>query len=141
MIKKRQQEKGRQETKGRDLVADFSIITVYSHQLWILLKMQIWIQEVPSGTWDSGFLPLSRQLCCCWSKAYNGSSKVGRNRPKEEAGGVMGPGIHTAWACGSELRKGLYNLTSTAPPPLFLIVRAQLVSYESSRSFRDLLVR
>lgn len=51
----------------------------------------------------------------------------------------MGPGMHTAWACGSELRKGLYNFTSTAPR-LFLIVRAQLVSYESSRSFRDLLV-
>lgn len=49
--------------------------------------MQTWTQQVPSGTWHSVFLPPPRGHGCCWSKAYTLSSRVVRNRPKEEAWG------------------------------------------------------
>lgn len=76
---------GRKE-KRRNLMAGFSSINVRSHQLHILLKMQIWIQRVWSGTWDSEFLASSQ--VAPWFKDYNLNSQAVRNRPGDKVGGM-----------------------------------------------------
>lgn len=48
-----------------DLMAGFSDVCDHSHRRSIILKRQIWVQHVQSGSWDSECLAGSQVTQCC----------------------------------------------------------------------------
>lgn len=109
------QERGGKERKRRNLMAGISSVNVSSHQPRLLLQMQIWIQRVWSGTWDSEFLASSQMAP--WFKDCNLSSKAARNRPGDEVGGMTAYDICVILAL-EQLRR---VKRCFIPPPLSLL--------------------
>ena len=131
------QEREGKERKRRDLVADFENVKVHSEQLKILFKVPIWIQQVWSGTWDCEFLASSQMSLMLLIRGLQFKQRGGKEQPKEGLGGVIASRVCVALDLGDlQTRKGVFNFT-----PLFLILRAKLVSRESGRYLCDFLIQ